>query len=64
MTSNLTERLKRHNKGYERTTKPYSPFRLIYSETSDTRGEARIIEKYHKSGIGKEKLRAIQDDLD
>ena len=41
LTSNLEERLRRHNKGYEKTTKFYSPFILIYSETSETRIEAR-----------------------
>jgi putative endonuclease len=63
LTSNLNARLERHNKGYERTTKPYSPFVLIYSEDVETRKEARVREKYWKSGIGKEKLRKIRDDL-
>ncbi|MCL5031367.1 MAG: GIY-YIG nuclease family protein [Bacteroidetes bacterium] len=59
MTSNLEERLKRHNNGYERTTKPYKPFKLIYSEVYTTRVEARKREKYFKSGIGKEFLKKI-----
>ena len=33
------------------------PFELIYSEACKTRPEARIREKYWKSGIGKEKLK-------
>ncbi len=41
--------------GYEKTTKPYKPFILIYSETADNRIEARKREKYWKSGVGKEK---------
>ena len=32
LTSNVEERIKRHNLGYEQTTKPYKPFLLIYSE--------------------------------
>jgi putative endonuclease len=32
LTSNLSARIERHNNGYERTTKPYRPFRLIYHE--------------------------------
>ncbi len=59
MTSNLNERLRRHNKGYERTTKPYRPFELISSEVFATRAEARIKEMYLKSGIGKEFLKTI-----
>ena len=54
MTQNLTERFNRHNKGYERTTKPYRPFKLIYSEKFNSRKEARTREKYLKSGAGKE----------
>jgi hypothetical protein len=30
LTSDLEARLFRHNNGYERTTKPYAPFRLIH----------------------------------
>lgn len=49
----LFKRLERHNRGYERTTKPYRPFELIYSESHLTRPNTRIREKYLKSGIGK-----------
>jgi len=62
LTSNLEDRINRHEKGYEKTTKPYRPFQLIYSEQIETRGQARIREKYWKSGVGKEKLRAIRDN--
>jgi putative endonuclease len=57
MTSNLEERIERHNKGYEKTTKPYSPFKLIYQEQCETRELARIREKYWKSGVGKMQLK-------
>ncbi|MCO6359141.1 GIY-YIG nuclease family protein [Roseivirga pacifica] len=59
LTSDLDGRIDRHNKGYERTTKPYAPFKLIYSETHSTRAEARKREKYFKSGVGKEFLRGL-----
>jgi putative endonuclease len=61
LTSDLQKRLTRHNKGYEPTTKPYVPFQLIYSEIAETRVEARVKEKYWKSGIGKEKLRSLRN---
>jgi putative endonuclease len=60
LTSNLAQRLKRHNNGYESTTKAYRPFKLIYTETFETRPEARTREKYLKSGVGKEFLKARQ----
>lgn len=59
MTEDLDQRIKRHNSGYEPTTRPYAPFEIIYSETHETRLKARVREKYWKSGIGKEKLRIL-----
>ena len=63
MTSNLENRIKRHNSGYEKTTKPYLPFILIYTEVCESRAEARKREKYWKSGIGKEKLREMRKNI-
>ena len=60
LTSNLKERIRRHNKGYEKTTKPYRPFKLIYSEVFETRKDARSREKYLKSGVGKEFLKSTE----
>lgn len=54
LTSNLENRVKQHNVGKEKTTKPYSPFELIHSEVFETRISARLREKQLKSGSGKE----------
>ncbi len=59
MTSNIEERIERHNKGYEKTTRAYRPFELIYTEDQATREEARKREKYFKSGVGKEFLKKM-----
>jgi len=59
MTQNLDERIRRHNNGYERTTKPYRPFVLIHSEKLNSRIKARAREKYLKSGAGKEFLKNL-----
>jgi len=64
LTQDIELRVKRHIDGRERTTRFYKPFELIYSEVCNTRPEARIREKYCKSGIGKEKLRKIRDSID
>ena len=61
LTSNIEERLKRHNGLKEHTTKFYAPFKLIYLEEAITRIDARVREKYWKSGVGKEKLRSLRD---
>jgi putative endonuclease len=63
ITSNLKLRIRQHNKGYERTTKPYGPFKLIYFEVCESRKDARIREKYWKSGVGKEQLKKIINNL-
>ncbi len=59
LTNNVNRRLEEHNKGYNKTTKPYKPFKLIYKEEFVTRNKAREKEKYLKSGIGKEFLKSI-----
>ncbi len=60
MTNHLQRRLSEHNKGYNKTTKPYAPFNLIYWEELPNRTEARAKEKYLKSGIGKAFLKSLQ----
>jgi len=59
LSSQLEKRFARHNKGQNKTTKPYAPFKLIYTKEFATRKEARAHEKYLKSGVGKEYLKSI-----
>ena len=63
MTKDVDARLARHIKGREKITKPYAPFQLIYTEVCANRVKAREREKYWKSGIGKQKLRDIRDQI-
>ncbi len=63
LTKDIDKRLKRHNDGRERTTKFYRPFKLIYLEECKNRVDARIREKYWKSGSGKEKLRILRNSF-
>jgi len=59
MTQNFDQRIRRHNNGYEKTTNPYKPFKLIHREVYPSRIEARKREKYLKSGVGKEFLKTL-----
>ena len=59
LTDNLDRRFSEHEKGYEKTTKSYRPFKIIYTEVFKTRVEARKKEKYLKSGCGKEFLKRL-----
>ncbi|MFI5163177.1 MAG: GIY-YIG nuclease family protein [Sphingobacteriales bacterium] len=57
MTSDLERRIDDHNKGYNKTTKPYRPFKVILIEEYETRPIARKREKYLKSGVGRAYLK-------
>ena len=59
MTDNLERRIDSHNRGYNKTTKPYRPLRTLLTEERPTRIEARRREKYLKSGVGKEFLKKL-----
>jgi putative endonuclease len=59
ITENLCQRLNRHNKGYNRSTKKFAPFELFYSENCSNGSEAREREKFLKSTSGKRLLRSI-----
>ena len=58
ITQNPRRRLEKHNEGATKSTRFYRPFKkIIIIERVETRIEARKMEKYYKSGIGREKLR-------
>ncbi|MBZ0181496.1 MAG: GIY-YIG nuclease family protein [Melioribacteraceae bacterium] len=59
MTTNLDERLHKHNSGFNKSTKPYKPFRLIYTEEFESSIKARIREKQLKTGKGKKFLYSL-----
>jgi putative endonuclease len=63
LTDNLERRFTQHNSGYEKTTRAYRPFQLVYTEVFPDRLSARAHEKYLKSGAGKEFLKARCSDL-
>ena len=62
-SSNVEKRLKEHNAGKTKSTKGFRPWKVIYTESVTSRIEARKLEKYYKSGSGKEKLKLIQKVL-
>ncbi len=59
MSSHFERRIIEHNTGYVFSTKNYRPWKSIYIEQAKNRTEARIKEKYLKSGCGKEFLKSI-----
>jgi putative endonuclease len=59
LTDNLDRRFNQHNKGWGVSTKPYAPYKLIYTEMVETRTHARLRQKYLKSTAGKNFLRKM-----
>lgn len=51
-TSNLKERLKKHNKGDVSYTAKFRPWKLAHAATFPTKQQALTYEKYLKSGSG------------
>ena len=58
-TSNLEKRLHQHELGQNKTTKKMSGFSLVHVEICKTRTEARKLEKFLKSGFGRETLKEL-----
>ena len=53
LTANVEQRVKTHNTGKVKSTKPFIPWKLIHVEEHNTRQEARTREKYLKSAAGR-----------
>jgi predicted GIY-YIG superfamily endonuclease len=59
MAINAQNRLKEHNSGKSRYTKGLRPWILFRIENYPNWKEARVREKYLKSGVGKEFLKSL-----
>lgn len=58
-THDLKKRVAEHNSGLNRSTKPYSPWELIYYEAHRNEADARRREKYLKTTAGDQALRKM-----
>ncbi len=54
ITNNVERRIKEHNSGYNRSTRPYFPFELLFTKEYPDKKSAREYEKFLKSGKGRE----------
>ena len=59
LTESLEKRILQHNNGYNKSTKGFIPWVLVYHENFETRKEARAREVFFKSGHGREYLNSI-----
>mgnify|MGYP001591470589 CR=1 FL=1 len=58
-TGDLERRIKEHSSGTTFSTKPYRPWKVVYTEHCIGRVYARKREKYWKAGSGKKKLKRM-----
>jgi putative endonuclease len=58
-TSDLEKRIDEHNSGICKSTKARIPFKIVHSETYETRSEAMKREKELKSGKGRKYIREL-----
>jgi putative endonuclease len=59
MALNAEKRLKEHNNGKNRYTKGLRPWKIIHIEYFSDWKQARVREKFLKSGVGKEFLKSM-----
>lgn len=63
LSEDIDYRFEAHNNGWVKTTKFYRPFKLVHTEIVQARSQARKIEKYFKSGYGKEIIKKIDESI-
>lgn len=63
ISNNPERRLKEHNNNYAIGTRGKGPWKLVYVVECSNLKEARDLERYYKSGIGREKLSDIIKNL-
>ena len=61
-TPNLRERVKSHNDGENKATKPYAPYELIYYSAFKNKTDAINCEKYFKTTAGWKRLNAMLEN--
>lgn len=58
-TSDLRKRLKEHNSGNNKATKPFVPYKLIFYEAFLNRIDAKNREEYLKGGYGRKTIKVL-----
>ena len=61
-SENLKQRVLEHNSGKVKSTKSYSPLKLIFYEAYPTKSDAKRREKYLKSNKGRTTLMTMLKD--
>lgn len=59
VSDDAEQRLKEHNAGKAKSSKPYRPYRIIHMESFGTLTEARRREKFYKSTTGRRRIKEM-----
>lgn len=59
MSTNPGLRLKQHNAGQSKYTSSFRPWEIVYVELAGNAEDARRLEKYYKSAVGRRKIKEI-----
>ncbi len=59
LTNDIDRRIEEHLKGKELVTRRMLPLELVHVEICDSRAKARELEKFFKSGYGRELLKEL-----
>jgi len=59
VTDNIEKRLKEHNEGKIKSSRPYRPYQVIHAEEFETLSQARQMEKFYKSTTGRRRLKEM-----
>jgi putative endonuclease len=57
VADDVEKRLKEHNAGEVKSSRPYRPYKVIHTESFETLAEARQREAFYKSTTGRRRLK-------
>ena len=59
VADDVNKRLAEHNAGRVKSSRPYRPYKIIYTESFETLKEARQKERFYKSTTGRRRLKEM-----
>ncbi|MBI5673640.1 MAG: GIY-YIG nuclease family protein [Nitrospirae bacterium] len=60
----MEKRLKEHNSGRVKSSRPYRPYKILYTQAFPTLIEARQAERFYKSTAGRRRLKQMISTLE
>jgi len=63
VTADVDKRLKEHNDGRVKSSRPYWPYDVLHIESYATLKEARAKERFYKTTTGRRKLQKLPTDI-